>query len=67
MQTSGAYLKMPEDRKGKPRHEIDRLLAQLPNVKEKFDWQLFPTELRPKVVAKRMKLKDVKSIDIESR
>jgi len=67
MQASGAYLTMPEEKIDKPQQEIDKLLAQLPSIKEKFDWQLLPTELRPKVIAKRMKTKDVKAVDIESR
>lgn len=67
MHLSGAYLKMPESKLKEPDHEIDKLVAQLPSTKEKFDWSLFPTELRPKVSAKRLKKAIVKEIDVETR
>ncbi|KAF5275069.1 hypothetical protein FQA39_LY07006 [Lamprigera yunnana] len=69
MQASGAYVRMPQlsERRDKLHQEIDKLLAQLPPVKEKFDWQLLPAELRPKVVARRMKIKESKVVDIDSR
>ncbi|CAH1117363.1 unnamed protein product [Phaedon cochleariae] len=66
MQLSGTYLKMPQN-KSHPEQEIDKLLAQLPSAKEKFDWSLFPSELRPKVMAKRIKKKPVKEVNIEQR
>lgn len=56
MQLSSAYLKLPQETKsGQPEKEIDKLVAQLPAAKEKFDWTLFPAELRPKMLAKRVK------------
>lgn len=66
MQLSGAYLKMPES-KSVPEQEIDKLVAQITTVKEKFDWALFPAELRPKLLAKRMNKKADKDINIEQR
>lgn len=65
MQLSGAYLKAPELKQLD--HELNQLVAQLPNTKEKFDWKLFPSELRPKATAKRVKRPVVKEVDIESR
>lgn len=64
---SGAYLKMPDAKLKQSDHEIDKLVAQLPNTKEKFDWHLFPSELRPKFLAKRIKKPTVKEIDVDSR
>lgn len=67
MQQSGAYIKAPAQQKKKLPQEIDKLLAQLPSTKEKFDWQMFPIELRPKLSAKRAHTKTIKVVDIESR
>ncbi|KAB0804214.1 hypothetical protein PPYR_01184 [Photinus pyralis] len=69
MQSSGAYLRIPQskDRLDKRQQEIDKLIAQLPSVKEKFDWNMLPTELRPKLIAKRMKLKESKTVDVNFR
>lgn len=67
MQLSGTYLKMPEDKANQPEQQIDKLVAQLSSAKEKFDWKLFPSELRPKVLANRVKKKVVKDIDIAER
>ncbi|CAG9837262.1 unnamed protein product [Diabrotica balteata] len=67
MQLSGSYLKMPES-KHQPQQEIDKLVAQLPSAKEKFDWRLFPSELRPKVLVKRVpKSEKSKNVNIEQR
>ncbi|KAJ8960149.1 hypothetical protein NQ318_003869 [Aromia moschata] len=65
MQLSGSYLKMPEAKSNEPQQEIDRLVAQIPNAKEKYDWSLFPSELRPKMLAKRTKKKAVKEVNVE--
>lgn len=67
MQSSGAYLKMSENRVDKPQQEIDILLAQLQSAKEKIDYELLPIELRPKVVAKRSKTKNKQTVDIDTR
>lgn len=48
-------------------HEIDKLVAQLPSTKEKFDWSLFPTELRPKMTGKRTKKNVIQEVDIETK
>ncbi|XP_066258878.1 DNA-directed RNA polymerase III subunit RPC7-like isoform X1 [Euwallacea similis] len=53
MQLSSAYVRQPEAKSGQPEKEIDKLVAQIPSIKEKYDWSLFPVELRPKAVAKR--------------
>lgn len=63
MQLSSAYLKPPQEAKsGQPEKEIDKLVAQLPAAKEKFDWNFFPAELRPKMLAK----KGVKKLEKQS-
>lgn len=67
MQLSGSYLKMPESKTNQPEQEIDKLVAQLPSTKEKYDWLLFPSELRPKMLAKRVKKKVVKEVNVEQR
>ena len=68
MQLSQSYLKMPYDKNKQPEQEIDKLVAQLPSVKEKYDWKLFPSELRPKVLAHRVnKAKVSKSVDVQQR
>lgn len=68
MQLSPSYLKMPHDKNKRPEQEIDKLVAQLPSVKEKYDWKLFPSELRPKIMAKRVnKEKVAKSVDVQQR
>lgn len=67
MQLSGAYLKMPESKAMHPEQEIDKLVAQITSAKEKFDWKLFPSELRPKLLAKRIHRKLDKIIDINQR
>lgn len=67
MQLSGVYLRMPDAKLKQIDHELDKLVAQLPSAKEKYDWNLFPSELRPKVLAKRIKKPVVKEIDVDSR
>lgn len=69
MQLSPCYLKMPIDKNNQPEQEIDKLVAQLPRVKEKYDWRYFPSELRPKVLAKKIKCKpdDMKNLDINKK
>lgn len=67
MQLSPSYLKLPHDKNKEPEQEIDKLVAQLPSVKEKYDWRLFPAELRPKVLAKRLKSKSDKNVDVQQR
>lgn len=69
MHLSGAFVKTPESKDTQLINEIDKLVAQLPDAKEKFDWKYFPTELRPKVVVKHCKKEGVvnKDIDIRSR
>ncbi|XP_060528316.1 DNA-directed RNA polymerase III subunit RPC7-like [Cylas formicarius] len=68
MQLSPCYLKMPENKKSQPEQEIDKLVAQLPNAKEKYNWKLLPVELRPKVLAKRMKKKDMpQDVNVEEK
>lgn len=66
MQLSGSYLKLPENKTIQKDQEIDKLVAQLPNAKEKYDWALFPSELRPKLLAKKVR-KVVKEVNIEQR
>ncbi|KAJ8925497.1 hypothetical protein NQ315_009335 [Exocentrus adspersus] len=66
IQLSGSYIKLPQN-KMKPEQEIDKLVAQLPVAKEKYDWTLFPSELRPKMYAKRNKQKTAKEVNIEQR
>lgn len=65
MELSGAYLKMPESKSVQPEQEIDKLVAQITGTKEKFDWNLFPPELRPKMFAKRLKTKNTTEVNIE--
>lgn len=67
MQLSPAYLKLREDRKQRDK-AIDKLVAQLPNTKEKFDWKLLPIELRPKLLPGNFK-KTVqeKPVDVTQR
>lgn len=67
MQLSPAYLKMPVNRDKEPEQAIERLVAQLPTAREKFDWKLFPTELRPKLSSKKIKRKVVKEVDVNER
>lgn len=67
MELSGAYLKMPESKIFQPEQEIDKLVAQITGTKEKYDWTLFPAELRPKMYAKRLKTKNNKEVNIEKR
>lgn len=67
MQLSSAYLKLPQETK-QPEKEIDKLVAQLPAAKEKFDWTLFPAELRPKMLAKRVKKPEKQSeVNVEEK
>ena len=66
MQISTSYLRLPDTNITSDK-EIDKLVAQLPCVKEKFDWELFPEELRPKIVAKRTKKKVVEDVNVEER
>lgn len=67
MQLSGSYIKLPENKSKQPEQEIDKLVAQLPSAKEKYDWTLFPVELRPKMLAKRVKKNVDKEVNIEQR
>ncbi|KYB26491.1 hypothetical protein TcasGA2_TC033736 [Tribolium castaneum] len=67
MQLSPSYLKLPHDKNKQPEQEIDKLVAQLPSVKEKYDWTLFPSELRPKVLAKRVAKKVEKNVDVQQK
>lgn len=65
MQLSPSYIQMPLDKNLRSEHQIDRLVAQIPSVKGKFDWTLFPSELRPRMLAKRSnKSKIVKAVDV---
>lgn len=66
MQLSPAYLKMREDKKQSDK-TIDKLVAQLSSVKEKFDWKLLPHELRPKLVPGKLRKKVEKQVDIDQR
>lgn len=65
MQLSTSHLRMPQAETIKSDQAIDKLIAQLPIAKSNFDWELFPVELRPKVVAKRRVKKVTKEINIE--
>lgn len=69
MQLSSSYIRLPETKMNQPEQEIDKLVAQLPNTKEKYDWSLFPVELRPKMLAKRVKKKTVqtKEVNVQER
>lgn len=67
MQLSPAYLKMPVSSNKQSEQAIDKLVAQLPTAKEKFDWKLLPTELRPKLKGKKLVPKVVKRVDIDQR
>ncbi|KAH1000818.1 hypothetical protein HUJ04_013103 [Dendroctonus ponderosae] len=69
MQLSAAYLKMPSKEKTQPNQEIDRLVAQLPSAKDKYDWSLLPAELRPKLLARKVKEVPVatKSINVQEK
>lgn len=58
---------MPENKSIQPEQEIDKLVAQITGTKEKFDWTLFPAELRPKMYAKRLKAKGNKEVNVENR
>lgn len=67
MQLSGSYLKIPGS-KSQPEQEIDKLVAQIPNAKEKYDWKLFPSELRPKMMVKRViKKENAKEVNVQQR
>lgn len=67
MQLSPAYLKLPISSNKQLEQAIDKLVAQLPAAKEKFDWKLLPTELRPKLKGKKLVPKVVKQIDVDQR
>lgn len=67
MELSGAYIKLPESKSIQPEQEIDKLVAQITTTKEKFDWTLFPVELRPKMYAKRFKAKNNNEVNVEKR
>lgn len=67
MELSGAYLKIPENKNLQPEQEIDKLVAQITGTKEKFDWTLFPAELRPRLFAKRLKAKNNNEVNVETR
>ncbi|XP_057651540.1 DNA-directed RNA polymerase III subunit RPC7-like [Diorhabda carinulata] len=67
LQLSGSYVKMIES-KTQTEQAIDKLVAQMPNTKEKYDWRLFPSELRPKILGKRLAKQDkAKEVNIEQR
>lgn len=55
---------MPENKANQLEQEIDKLVAQLPKVKEQYDWTLFPSELRPKMLAKRNKKSAQKDVNV---
>lgn len=65
IQLSTSYLRVPAAKAVKSDQQIDKLIAQLPAAKNDFDWELFPAELRPKVVAKRKNKKVLKEVNIE--
>lgn len=67
MQLSPVYLKMPISREKMPEQTIEKLVAQISGVKEKFDWKILPTELRPKVTARKIERKVIKNVDIVQR
>lgn len=67
MQLSPAYLKMPVNSNKQSQQAIDKLVAQLPAAREKFDWKLLPTELRPKMKGKKLVTKVVKQVDVVER
>ncbi|XP_071053814.1 DNA-directed RNA polymerase III subunit RPC7-like [Onthophagus taurus] len=67
MYLSTAFLRVSKTKVTKSDHEIDKLLAQLPSATNNFDWELFPTELRPKMSAKRIKKQVKKEVDVEDR
>ncbi|CAH0551968.1 unnamed protein product [Brassicogethes aeneus] len=60
MQLSGSYLKLPETKSNE-----SEIVPQVP--KEKYDWSLFPSELRPKMMARRAKKVVVKDVDVNNR
>lgn len=67
MQLSGSYIRMLES-KTQTEQAIEKLVAQIPNTKEKYDWRLFPSELRPKMLVKRLAKQDkAKEVNIEQR
>lgn len=66
MQLSPAYLRMRDNRIQSDK-TIDKLVAQLPSAKEKFDWKLLPHELRPKLVPGKLRKKTDKQVDINQR
>lgn len=69
MNLSSAYLKMNKAKENHAEQEIDKLLSQLPKTtKEVFDWNFFPSELRPKLSAKRFLKRNIKKeVDVNSR
>ncbi|XP_050296255.1 DNA-directed RNA polymerase III subunit RPC7-like [Anthonomus grandis grandis] len=67
MQLSPSYLKLPDSKNKQPEQEIEKLVAQLPTSKQKYDWSLFPSELRPKMLAKRIKKTQIKEVDVVER
>lgn len=56
LQLSASYTNLTDRKSTKVAEQptIDRLVAQLPSNREKYDWSLFPAELRPKLSAKRL-------------
>lgn len=64
---SPSYIRMPESKTNQLEQEIDKLVAQLPQIKEQYDWNLFPSELRPKMLAKRTKKIVPKDINITEK
>ncbi|KAK9886660.1 hypothetical protein WA026_017580 [Henosepilachna vigintioctopunctata] len=67
MQLSPSYLKMPVTKSNEFEQEIDKLVAQIPTKREKYNWNLFPSELRPKIFAKRTKHKLQKAVDVSEK
>ncbi|KAL3288309.1 hypothetical protein HHI36_002757 [Cryptolaemus montrouzieri] len=67
MQLSPSYLKMPEKKGNEFQQEIDKLVAKISVKKEKYHWNLFPSELRPKLFAKRIKDRSAKDIDVAEK
>lgn len=65
MQLSSSYIKIPfASKSNQPEQEIDKLVAQIHSTKEKYDWNFFPSELRPKLLAKRIKKGRGQKLDV---
>ncbi|CAH1133602.1 unnamed protein product [Ceutorhynchus assimilis] len=59
MQLSSSYIRTPVEAKEQHKKEIDKILDQLQsgNAKDEYDWGMFPAELRPKSLAKKVVVK----------